>query len=78
MPLINALYLFDSAQIFLFTHMVRNSALGKLRMRKQNFKKVVTLDIVINYVLDMERRTQRCCPRFRPGDRFCELLVSYT
>ena len=33
-------------------------------MRKQNTKTTVPLDLV------PERRTERCTPRFRPGDRF--------
>ena len=33
-------------------------------MRKQNANKAVPLDAV------PERRTERCSPRFRPGDRF--------
>ena len=41
------------------------SVLAKLRMRKQNTKRAVPLDAV------PERRTKRCSPRFRPGDRFC-------
>ena len=44
--------------------MVRTGVLGKLRMRKQNSKTTVPLDAV------PERRTERCSPRFRPGDRF--------
>ena len=44
--------------------MVRTGVLGKLRMRKQNSKTTVPLDAV------PERRTERCSPRFLPGDRF--------
>ena len=40
-------------------------------MRKQNAKRTVPLDVV------PERRTERCCPRFRPGDRFCEPRFRY-
>ena len=47
------------------------SFLGSLRMRKQNIKETVPLDVV------PERRTERCSPRFRPGDRFCELSFRY-
>ena len=52
---------------FFSMNMVRISVLGKLRMRKQNAKTTVTLDAV------PERRTEQCSPRFRPGDRFCEV-----
>ena len=45
--------------------MVRNSVVRKVRMRMLNAKKVIPLDVV------PERRTKRCSPRFRPGDRFC-------
>ena len=38
--------------------------LEKLRMRKQNTKTTVPLDVA------PERRTKRCSPRFRPGGRF--------
>ena len=53
------------------THMVRMFCSGKLRMRKQNAKTTVPLDVV------PERRTKRCSPRFRPGGRFCELSFRY-
>ena len=53
------------------THMVRNSVQAKLRMRKQNTIRAVPLDAV------PERRIERCSPRFRPGDRFCELSLRY-
>ena len=46
------------------TNMVRTSVLGELRMRQQNTKATVPLDVV------PERRTERCSPRFRPGGRF--------
>ena len=44
--------------------MVGTSVQGKLRMRKQSINRAVPLDAV------PERRTERCSPRFRPGDRF--------
>ena len=50
---------------------VLKSELHKLRMRKTNISKAVPLDVV------PERRTERCSPRFRPGDRFCELSFRY-
>ena len=49
----------DPTQIFLAMNMVGTSILGKLRMRKQNTKTTVPLDVV------PERRTKRCSPRFR-------------
>ena len=52
-------------------YMVRMSELDKLRMRKINVNTAVPLDVV------PERRTERCSPRFRPGDRFCELSFRY-
>ena len=61
----------DPTQIFLPSNMVGISVLGKLRMRKQNTKTTVPLDVV------PERRTKRCSPRFRPGGRFCELRFRY-
>ena len=64
-------FLVDPTQIFLPMNMVRTSVLGKLRMRKQNTKTTVPLDVV------PERRTKRCSPRFRPGGRFCELRFRY-
>ena len=51
--------------------MVRTRVRGNLRMRKQNTKTTVPLDVV------PERRTERCSPRFRPGGRFCELRFRY-
>ena len=63
-------FLVDSTQI-LPMNMVGTSVLGKLRMRKQNSKTTVPLDVV------PERRTKRCSPRFRPGGRFCELRFRY-
>ena len=51
--------------------MVRTRVRGNLRMRKQNTKTTVPLDVV------PERRTKRCSPRFRPGGRFCELRFRY-
>ena len=41
------------------------------RMRKQNTKTTVPLDVVA------ERRTERFPPRFRPVGRFCELKFRY-
>jgi len=38
---------------------------------QQNAKTTVPLDVV------PERRTKRCSPRFRPGDRFCEPSFRY-
>ena len=40
---------------------------GNLRMRKQNTKTAVPLEVV------PERRTERFPPRFRPVGRFCEM-----
>ena len=51
--------------------MVENCVPGKLRMRTPDTKKAVPLDVV------PKRRTERCSPRFRPGDRFCELSFRY-
>ena len=57
---------------FIPTNMVRTRVRGNhLRMRKQNTKITVPLDVV------PERRTERCSPRFRPGGRFCELRFRY-
>ena len=53
------------------THMVRILCSGKLRMRKQNAKTTVPLDVV------PERRTKRFPPRFRPVGRFCEPRFRY-
>ena len=53
------------------TNMVRARVRGKLRMRKQNNKTTVPLDVV------PERRTERFPPRFRPVGRFCELRFRY-
>ena len=47
--------------------MVRTRIRGNLRMRKQNTKTTVPLDVV------PECRTERFPPRFRPVGRFCEL-----
>ena len=44
--------------------MGRTPVIGQLRMRQQNTKATVPLDVV------PERRTERCSPRFRPGGRF--------
>ena len=51
--------------------MVRTRVRGNLRMRKQNTKTTVPLDVV------PERRTKRCSPRFQPGGRFCEVRFRY-
>ena len=40
-------------------------------MRKLNIKRAIALDMV------SERRTKRCSPRLRPGDRFFELSFRY-
>ena len=56
---------------FIPTNMVITRVRGNLRMRKQNTKTTVPLDVV------PERRTERCSPRFRPGGRFCELRFRY-
>ena len=40
-------------------------------MRKENTNKAVPLDVL------PERRTERCSPRFRPGDRFLDLSFRY-
>ena len=47
--------------------LVSNSVAGKMRMRKLNTERALPLDAL------PERRTERCSPRFRSGDRFCEL-----
>ena len=49
---------------FIPTNVVRTRVRGNMRMRKQNPKTTVPLDVV------PERRTERCSPRFRPGGRF--------
>ena len=51
--------------------MVKTRVRGNLRMRKQNTKTTVPLDVV------PERRTERFPPRFRPVGRFCELRFRY-
>ena len=56
---------------YLAALMVRNSLEGELCMRKHNTMRAVLLDVV------PERRTKRCSPRFRPGDRFCEASFRY-
>ena len=53
------------------TNMVRTRVRWKLRMRKQNTKTTVPLDVV------PERRTERFPPRFRPVGHFCELRFRY-
>ena len=64
-------FLVDPTQILFLMNMVGTSVLWKLRMRKQNTKTTVPLDVA------PERRTKRCSPRFRPGGRFCELRFRY-
>ena len=56
---------------FIPTNMVRTRVRESLRMRKQNTKTTVPLDVV------PERRTERFPPRFRPVGRFCELRFRY-
>ena len=56
---------------FIPTNMVWTRVRGNLRMRKQNTKTTVPLDVV------PERRTKRFPPRFRPVGRFCELRFRY-
>ena len=56
---------------FIPTNMVTTRVRGNLRMRKQNTKTTVPLDVV------PERRTERFPPRFRPVGRFCELRFRY-
>ena len=56
---------------FIPTNMVRTRAWGNLRMRKQNIKKTVPLDVV------PERRTEWFPPRFRPVGLFCEVRFRY-
>ena len=55
----------------ILSNMVRTRFRGSLRMRKQNAKTTVPLDVV------PERRTKRFPPRFRPVGRFCELRFRY-
>ena len=69
--IIGVRFLVDPTQIFLPMNMVVTPVLVKLRMRKQNTKTTVPLDVV------PERRTKRCSPKFRPGGRFCELRFRY-
>ena len=64
-------YLFDHTRILFPTYKVRITFIGKLRVRKPNTNREVTLDAV------PERRTKQCSPRFRPSDRFCELSFRY-
>ena len=56
---------------FISTKMVRIRARGNLRMRNQNTKTKVPLDVV------PERCTERFPPRFRLVSRFCELRLRY-
>ena len=60
------LYLVDPKWIFSprIMETTLSLVLGELRMRPQNTKATVPLDMV------PERRTERCSPRFRPGGRF--------
>ena len=51
--------------------MVRTRVRGQLRLRKQNTKTTVPLDVVPG------RRTEPFPPRFRLVGRFCELRFSY-
>ena len=51
--------------------MVRARVRENLRMRKQNTKTTVPLDVVL------ERRSKRFPPRFRPVGRFFELRFRY-
>ena len=51
--------------------MVRARVKENLRMRKQNTKTTVPLEVV------PEHRTKRFPPRFRPVGRFCELRFRY-
>ena len=67
----SVLYVVRPTRIFFPRNMVRISVLGKLRMLQQNTNRAVPLDAV------PEHRTERCSPRFRPGDRFCELSFWY-
>ena len=53
------------------TNMVRTRVRGNLRMRKQNIKTAVPLEVA------PERRTERFPPRFQPVGRFCELRFRY-
>ena len=64
-------YFIDPTRISFHTIMVRTLLLEILSMRKENTNKAVPLDVV------PERRTERCSPRFRPGDRFCDLSFRY-
>ena len=64
-------YLLDPMRILFPTNMVRAQVQEILRMRKKNTNRAVPLDAV------PERRTERCSPRFRPGDRFCEPSFRY-
>ena len=56
---------------FIHTNMVRARVRENLRMRKQNTKTTVPLDVVL------ERRSKRFPPRFRPVGRFFELRFRY-
>ena len=67
---ITVIYSLDAIH-FIPTNMVRTRVGGKIRMRKQNTKTTVPLDVV------PERRTKRFPPRFRPVGRFCVLRFRY-
>ena len=56
---------------FIPKNMVRTRVRGNLRMRKQNNRTTIPLDVVLG------RRTERFPPRFRPVDCFCELRFRY-
>ena len=56
---------------FIPTNMVRTRVGGNLRMREQNTRTTVPLDVV------PERRTKRFPPRFRPVGGFGELRFRY-
>ena len=56
---------------FVLTNMVLTRVRGNLRMRKQNTKTSVPLDVV------PDRRTERFPLRFRPVGHLCELRFGY-
>ena len=58
------IFLSNCTRTFFHEYGKNFSSGGFLRMRKQNTESAVPLDAV------PERRTKRCSPRFRPGDRF--------
>ena len=67
----NAIFSWAHEEYFFPSIVVRTLVQRKLRMRQQNTKATVLLDVA------PERRTKRCSPRFRPGGRFCELSFRY-